>query len=357
MFIRAHAPVRTADLGGWTDTWFSQRGTVCSIAVAPGVEVVIEIGQTDASRGVTLAVGEAQWSGSLDSIPADVDRLLWAALQNGRCDTLNGSYVRVGSTIPPASGLGTSASVVVALLAALDHLRAYERSNCELAAGEMIFTHEDRAVLAKRAHSVETSLSLQSGVQDQCAAAFGGIALYQFDYPDLVRVDRVASESLMRTLSQRLVTVYLGSPHVSSAVHESVIAHLENTNAEPLLQPLRDAATNGYNALIRDDLDEFGLSMQKNCLAQDELGPGLVCEEARALITLAASLGARGWKVNGAGGEGGSVAILGPSDDEEHGALINVITANARWTIVECQLSTEGVRSTLSPHKLEGRFA
>jgi len=34
--IRAEAPVRICDLGGWTDTWFAEHGAVCSIAVTPG---------------------------------------------------------------------------------------------------------------------------------------------------------------------------------------------------------------------------------------------------------------------------------------------------------------------------------
>ena len=29
----ASAPVRTADIGGWTDTWFAATGVVCNIAI------------------------------------------------------------------------------------------------------------------------------------------------------------------------------------------------------------------------------------------------------------------------------------------------------------------------------------
>ena len=34
-----HVPVRVCDVGGWTDTWFAERGRVCSLAVGPGVSV------------------------------------------------------------------------------------------------------------------------------------------------------------------------------------------------------------------------------------------------------------------------------------------------------------------------------
>jgi D-glycero-alpha-D-manno-heptose-7-phosphate kinase len=35
----ATAPVRIADVGGWTDTWFGSPGRVCHLAVGPGVRV------------------------------------------------------------------------------------------------------------------------------------------------------------------------------------------------------------------------------------------------------------------------------------------------------------------------------
>ena len=37
--LEATAPVRIADCGGWTDTWFAKVGLVCSIAVEPGIRV------------------------------------------------------------------------------------------------------------------------------------------------------------------------------------------------------------------------------------------------------------------------------------------------------------------------------
>ena len=68
--------------------------------------------------------------------------------------------VTLTSPVPPGSGLGTSASVLVALIAALQAL-----GGCV----------PDAQQLAQAAHEVETvDLARQSGVQDQIAAAFGG---------------------------------------------------------------------------------------------------------------------------------------------------------------------------------------
>ena len=37
--ISSVAPIRIADLGGWTDTWFAKHGRVLNIVVYPYAEV------------------------------------------------------------------------------------------------------------------------------------------------------------------------------------------------------------------------------------------------------------------------------------------------------------------------------
>ena len=44
--IHAIAPIRINDIGGWTDTWFAQRGKVLNMAVFPLVEVRIQVLET-----------------------------------------------------------------------------------------------------------------------------------------------------------------------------------------------------------------------------------------------------------------------------------------------------------------------
>ncbi|MGC8787310.1 MAG: hypothetical protein ACP5Q1_07800, partial [Anaerolineae bacterium] len=41
--ITSVAPIRICDNGGWTDTWLAQYGKVFKIAVAPYVEVQIQV--------------------------------------------------------------------------------------------------------------------------------------------------------------------------------------------------------------------------------------------------------------------------------------------------------------------------
>jgi D-glycero-alpha-D-manno-heptose-7-phosphate kinase len=94
-------------------------------------------------------------------------------------------------------------------------------------------------------------------------------------------------------------------------VHETVIAGLAD-GSEPrrALDALERAALEARDALVAGDLGRFGLALRHNVEAQAELHPSVVSDSAKIVGELADDARALGWKVNGAGGDGGSVAIL-----------------------------------------------
>jgi D-glycero-alpha-D-manno-heptose-7-phosphate kinase len=265
--IVATAPVRVCDAGGWTDTWFAGRGAVCNLAVRPGVRVELH----PADELVIDADGGPS--------PLVVVALEEAGVHAGR--------VVVRSAVPPGSSLGTSAAVAVAVLAA---------------AGV------PRSALARRAHAVEVErLGLQSGVQDQAAASSGGASWLEIDYPAARRSAIAVPPAAWRSLDARFVTVFLGE-HRSSAVHERVIADL--TDDASALDELRACAVAARDALAAGDLRAYGVALARNTEAQRALHPALVSAAADEVIAVARRAGALGWKVNGAGGEGGSVTVV-----------------------------------------------
>ena len=85
--------------------------------------------------------------------------------------------------------------------------------------------------------------------------------------------------------------------------------------------------------------------MTDNTEAQRQLDPGVVCADAETAIDVAASIGALGWKVNGAGGDGGSLTVLcGPDAGAKRllGRLLH--SANPRFEILPISLSPDGLR-------------
>jgi D-glycero-alpha-D-manno-heptose-7-phosphate kinase len=105
---------------------------------------------------------------------------------------------------------------------------------------------------------------------------------------------------------RRLVLVYLGKSHGSSAIHEAVIRSLESAGPDsPAIVELRRTAPQSRDALSAGDFEGLGRAMIECIEAQGRLHPALVGTEARRVIEIAKAHGALGWKVNGAGGEGG----------------------------------------------------
>jgi D-glycero-alpha-D-manno-heptose-7-phosphate kinase len=106
---------------------------------------------------------------------------------------------------------------------------------------------------------------------------------------------------------------------------------------------LRDAAVAARDAVLARDLDAFGQAMIANTEAQGSLHPGLVGVDARRVIDFAAAQGAVGWKVNGAGGDGGSVTILSATRETKEALEHRVTILDKRYRVLPIQVSTVGL--------------
>ena len=166
-------------------------------------------------------------------------------------------------------------------------------------------------------------------------------------YPDAIVSPLTLSAETWWSLDARLLLVYLGRSHDSSQVHRRVIAALESEVAtQEALERLRDAAKKARDAAVAGDLAGFGSAMCENTAAQAALHPDLVGDAARAVIALAQAHGAWGWKVNGAGGDGGSLTLLaGPSAPERRRLIKAIDLAGAGWRVIPTRIAREGVRA------------
>lgn len=323
--VTVSAPVRTADVGGWTDTWFAVRGTVTNVAVGPGVEVTVRAIDVPADHARVI-VDDLGFDAVLDlrDPQASPDPFLAMAVAAAR--PARPVEIRLRCFVPPGSGLGTSAAVSVGVIGA-------------------VWAFDDRLVdavsLASAAHGVETSLGLQSGVQDQLAAAFGGTRRYDIRYPTL-RAAHVLVDDPGDLFDGRLLTVYLGQPHSSSEVHRDVIAELEAGGHRAALDDLRVAAMNAAAALSRRDLRAFGRAMRLHNDATRRLHEPIVSPLADQVGALADEFGAFGWKANGAGGQGGTVAVLAGADPEQRAALVAAIAAHPGCEIIALRPTRSG---------------
>ena len=162
--INSVAPISICDNGGWTDTWFAEHGKVFNIAAYPYAEVQIEVypycGQEERIIIYAENYGE-RYVRHPESPDWDRHPLLEAAIEcMGMPDDI-AIQVTIYSKAPAGASTGTSASVTVALVGALDFLTPGR-----------LTPHE----VAYVAQSIETDmLQQQCGIQDQLCAAYGGI--------------------------------------------------------------------------------------------------------------------------------------------------------------------------------------
>ena len=231
--VHATAPIRICDNGGWTDTWFAGHGQVFNIAVSPFVEVELTVYRVDDVHDrIVLEAGNYGERYVHDpGAPAARHPLLEATLDEiGVPDDL-AVRVSVFSEAPPGGSTGSSASATVALLGALDALTPGRMTPYEVAA---------------LAHRIEVErLGMESGVQDQLCAAFGGINYIEVtSYPHASVSQLSLPPEAWRELDHRLVLVHLGRAHVSSELHDRVIVTLASgrDDAEECLEELRRAA-------------------------------------------------------------------------------------------------------------------
>jgi len=324
--VLTRAPTRICDIGGWTDTWFYPKGAVFSFCVdlysyvklVENTTKTIKIFAENLKQSAEiLNLKKIEYNGVLDLLKAAIKRM----------NIENGLDIFVKADAPPGCGIGTSASVAVTLISAL---ATYKRLNM------------DQNNIAVLAHKLETEeLGLESGVQDQYAAAYGGINFMEIDYPKVKLVKIKINEKRILELENQFILVYFGS-RSSSKMHSAVISNYKNRDMATInsFEIMKQCAYDMKDS-INSDIEMLGEIMNRNWEAQKSLHPLMINPIINRAEKIAKINGAIGFKCNGAGG-GGSATILA---ERGHEYQIKKKLIENGYTILPCKISFTGVRS------------
>jgi D-glycero-alpha-D-manno-heptose-7-phosphate kinase len=233
--------------------------------------------------------------------------------------------------MPSGASTGTSGAISVAIIGGLDALTEGRLSVAEM---------------ARLAHEVETvKLRQQGGIQDQLASAYGGInyiEMHQYPYATVSPIE--IPEYVWWELEHRLLLVYIGMPHNSSKVHQKVIEKLgADASENAWFHSLRRLAGEAKNALFAGDFPGLGRIMNENTAIQRCLHKDLVSELLEDVISICGDFGALGCKVNGAGGDGGTVTVLTDRDMAKKRLLIKTLNEKG-YQIIPISLARHGIR-------------
>ena len=334
--INSVAPIRICDNGGWTDTWFAGYGKIFNIGVYPYASVQLQVFRRDQVENRIVIFAEnygTRYTVEPEGFKEDRHPLLEAAIEYMQIPRDIALEATIFCEAPAGCSTGTSAAVTVALIGALDLLTPGRLTPYQVA-------------LTAQRIEVEM-LKQQCGIQDQLCSAFGGINYIEmFKYPHAAVSQLHVPNSIWWELERRLVLIFLGKSHSSSAVHEKVIADLEGDGPESdKLEDLRQTAEKSRDAVYAGDFTALGRTMIENTEAQTRLHPDLVSAAAHVIIDLAREHRALGWKVNGAGGDGGSITILtGLHSHQKRDLIREIESADPLFQNIPIYLSRHGLR-------------
>jgi D-glycero-alpha-D-manno-heptose-7-phosphate kinase len=324
MIIRSKAPLRLGLAGGGTDVspyCDEYGGAVLNVTIDMYSYCTIE--PTNDNKIVFIAPDRNEYFECENRPSIDIDDQL--VLHKGIYNRIIKDYnagnpvsfkMTTYSDAPAGSGLGSSSTMVVAIL------KAYmEWLNLPL--GEY-----DMASLAYEIERID--LKLSGGKQDQYAATFGGLNFIEFFDNNRVIVNPLRIKNWIKNeVESSLVLYYTGTSRDSVTIIDDQIKNTRNKTEKTLegMHELKFYATEMKNAFLRGEFDELAESLRKGWESKKKLSSAITNPLIDEMYEFIMSNGGKAAKVSGAGGGGFMMIICDPT---------------ARYNLVEKLKKTNG---------------
>lgn len=309
--IISKTPVRVSFFGGGTDypDYFNEfGGCVLSTSIDKYIYVTVNKIEGLLDHKYRIAYSKLELCHTLEEIEHPVVR---AVIQFLNID--HGLEVNIVSDLPARTGIGSSSSFTVGLL-----------HSCYALLGKMV--SKDR--LAREAIYIEqVVLQERVGVQDQLAAAYGGLNHMVFTADKLLVNPLVVSRERKEALQDNLLMFYTGINRFASEILKEQIQKTQEKKIHTELTDIYNMVEEGL-AILSDtgrSLDDFGKLMHKAWMAKRSLSTAISNNHLDDIYERAISAGAIGGKLLGAGG-GGFFVFYVPAEarDKVRAALADI---------------------------------
>ncbi|RXK86229.1 GHMP family kinase ATP-binding protein [Filimonas effusa] len=301
MIYRSRAPLRVGLAGGGTDVSpYSDTygGAILNATLSLYAHASIEI--ADGAPGITLQALDRQEEAYFEwntRLPI-----------NGKLDILKGVYNRIQQDYgfapahfklstyvdaPAGSGLGTSSTLVVAILGAFTEMLKLPLGDYDIAHYAYQIERED--------------LELAGGRQDQYAATFGGVNFMEFYADDKVIVNplRIRQE-YMNELEHNLVLYFTATSRESAAIIKEQQKNVTQNNEKSIeaMHHLKEQAQMMKEALLKGKLNDIGQILDYGFQQKRAMANNISNALIESIYETAKQAGAVGGKISGAGGGG-----------------------------------------------------
>jgi D-glycero-alpha-D-manno-heptose-7-phosphate kinase len=300
MIYRSKAPLRIGLAGGGTDVspYCDMYGgailnaTISLYAYAtiePLLEERIIIEAIDREQTISLAKTDVL---AIDGT-FDLAKGAYNYIANKYGPVPSGFKLTTIVDAPPGSGLGSSSTLMVAIIGVFA-----EWLNLPL--GEYDIAH--------MAYDIERiELAMAGGKQDQYAATFGGVNFMEF-YKDnnvIVNPLRIKQEYLYE-LENNLLLYFTATSRLSSTIIEAQSKNVKDNNQQSIdaMHHLKEQAVMMKAALLKGNIHEIGGILDFGFRYKKQMAKGITNDTMDEIYETALKAGATGGKISGAGGGG-----------------------------------------------------
>ena len=296
MLIRAKAPLRISFAGGGTDVPpYPEKEGGCVLnatinkyaygTLRPRKDRQIKVESVDFGISVNYDVDEELiYDGKLDLVKAAIKKL--------EGQDSSGFDLFLHSDAPPGTGLGSSSTVMVALVGLLKEFKNMPLTDYEIANLAYIIERKE--------------LGIKGGLQDQYAATFGGFNFIEFLKDRVIVNPLKISQDVINELEHNLLLCYTGRTRLSARIIEDQVSRYEHREEETLqaMRNLKEIAIEMKNTLLRRRLNEFGELLHYAWENKKRMSDKISNPEIEEMYEEARKAGALGGKISGAGGGG-----------------------------------------------------
>jgi D-glycero-alpha-D-manno-heptose-7-phosphate kinase len=310
MKVRAKAPLRLGLAGGGTDVSpYSDQFGGCVLNATINMYAYCTIETGDKVEGITFIAQDLGKEVVLDldaPVGASGELLIHQAVYARIVRDFCGGKrfpVRVTtySDAPPGSGLGSSSTMVVAILEAF-------RCLLSLPLGEYDIAHY--------AYEIERiDCNLAGGKQDQYAATFGGFNFIEFEADDRVIVNPLRIRShIVSELESSMILFFTGASRESAKIISDQM-HSLDADANGALDAMHLVKKYSFRMkelLLKADIAGIADEFSESWKAKKQTSSSITNPHVDYLENLAMDAGAKSLKVSGAGGGGFMMIFVDP---------------------------------------------
>lgn len=309
MLVRAKAPLRLGLAGGGTDVSpYSDEygGYVLNATINMYAYCTIEL--TDDGMITLNAVDRNEFFECESKAFLEIDDLLTLhkGVYNRVIKQFNNNEpisfrMTTYSDAPAGSGLGSSSTMVVAIMKAFTELLS-------LPLGEYDIAH--------LAYEIERKdLNLSGGRQDQYAATFGGFNFIEFYNNDRVIVNPLRIKNwIVNELETSLVLYFTGSSRESAKIIDEQVKNAKEGKTKSLeaMHQLKESAFIMKEAILKGNLEKLSECIAKAWEAKKRTASVISNPYIDNIYDKAIESGAKSGKISGAGGGGFMMFIVDP---------------------------------------------